>query len=124
MTLNQIIDTIITTETLEDTTCNFYLNGDAIGHPIDFHSWRGAYNYLGVELTYSADNITPSEFLSFISNFEPGVYTGWKGGDNNLDFDTEFYIDDGVGTVGNCVAATEIVFEDNIIKIICEEDMF
>jgi hypothetical protein len=123
MTLNEVKEGIEIIDYNEETTCSFYLDGIPLGHPIDFHSWRGSYNYLGIELKENSE-ISPDEFISAINCFEPGVYTGWKGGDNQLDFDTTFFIDNGVGTVGNCVTAIIIVFEDNKIKIICEENMF
>ena len=123
MTLNEVKEGIEVIDFNEDTTCNFYLDGIPIGYPVDFHSWRGEDDYLGIKLKGNTQN-SPSKFISYIDCFEPGVYTGWKGGDKYLDFDTTFFIDNGLGTVGDNVAAIIIVFENNEIKIICEEDIF
>lgn len=103
-----------------DTKCSFFLDDDPIGYPINFHSWRGAYDYLGIGLECT-QIITLGEFIDKLEEFEPGNYIGWKGGDNNLDYYTDFFLDNGPGTVGDNVMATNVIYEDEIIKIVCEK---
>jgi len=58
--------------------------------PIDFMSWRGSYDCLG--LSYGQNQINVKEFLSLCRQQIGAIYTGYKGGEYTMDTNTSVFI--------------------------------
>lgn len=83
MTLDELITNL---NACPDQDALIRFTGVAGGNPGEFHSWRGIYAHLAIDL--QPETITVGELLERASAAKGETFQGYKGGDYTMDGDT------------------------------------